>query len=68
MNGLFWMIDKPTEGTEHLLWMKGNHLLQGFNNRMDIFILSHVFHLFANEQIPGKKPSLVWFKKTDMVI
>ena len=68
MNRCFGILNGPAEGTKHLLGMKGSHLLQGINDRIDIFILSHVFHPFANEEVSRKKPSLIRLKKTDMVI
>ena len=68
MKGLFGSIDETAEGAEHLLGMEGSHLIQGIEKGIDIFVLSQVFHLFADEEVTGKEPSLIRFIKADMVI
>jgi len=68
MNRLLCSIDETAKGTEYLLWMEGGNIFQGIKNGIDIFIVSQVSHLLADEEVPGKEPSLIRFVKADVII
>jgi len=68
MNRLLRSIDDAAEGAQHPFERERGDSFQGVQGRIDIFIVSQVPQTLANKEVPGEKPPLVWFVKTDMVI